>query len=106
AEFLRRVADLLGFQDSSRRREIRMNDVDRVRATQLDELLFQVDVFAGENRDVDRVGDLLEKVRVGPWHHVLEPRKVVLLEPLSETDAAIDANMAEMIGTKRDVHAD
>ena len=68
--------------------------------------LEQVDVLAREGRDVDRSRDLLEHLRVLPGDHVLQPGQLVGLEGLAQPDAAIDVDVAEVVGGQRDLVAD
>ena len=83
-----------------------MNDVDRMRPAERLERLLQVDVFAGKQRYRDIVLDLLEQLGVLPRDHVFEPRHVVFLEGSAEADTGVHADMAEMIGGERNIHAD
>src|SRR5262249_9254092 len=98
AEFLRRVADLFGFEDAARRGEIRVNDIDGVRAAELDKRLLEIDVFAGQDGNVDRVGDLLEQLGILPGNHVFEPGEVVLFERLAQANATVHADVPEVVG--------
>ena len=95
AILLGRVADLLGLQNPAGRHEIRLNHIDRVVPAQFDEGFLQIDILAGENRDVDGIGDFLQKVGILPGDHVFEPREVVLFKPLSQPDAAVDPDVTK-----------
>ena len=83
-----------------------MDHVHRAHVDQLDELLLQEDVLAGEDRDVGGIADLLHQLAVLPRHHVLHPREVVLLHRLRETDAAVDADVAVVVRRQRNLHPD
>ena len=100
------VADLLGFDQAARGREIGMDHVDRAHVDQLDEVLFQIDVFAGQDRRRRRGGDLLEQLAELPGHHVLHPREVPLLHRAGELDATVDADVTVMIRSERNLHPD
>ena len=47
-----------------------------------------------------------QQVGVLPRDHVFEPGHVVLLERLAQPDAGIHADVAEVVGGERDIHAD
>ena len=106
AVLVRVVTDLLGFHQATRRRQIRMNHVHRARIDQLDEVLLQVDVLAGQQGDVDCVADLLERGGVLPRHHVFHPREAPLLHRAGELDAAVHGDVPVVIRGERHVHAD
>src|ERR1019366_8186097 len=102
---LRHVADLFGFENAAGGQQIRVNDIHRVVPAQHLERLFQVDVLTGEDGEIHRVGDLLQQLRLLPGDHVLEPGEVVLGERLTQPDATVNAQAAEMIAGERNVHA-
>jgi hypothetical protein len=60
-----------------------MNDIHRVRPAQLDEVFLQINIFAREDGDVHRVGNLLQEVGALPRDHVFQPRHIVLRERLA-----------------------
>ena len=99
-----RVADLVRLEDSARGGEIGMNLAHGVRLAQLDEIFLQVDIFAGERGGGAFRRDALPQVSVLPGDHILHPGKVVFLISLSQPDAGVHADVAEVVHGKRDFH--
>ena len=83
--------------------------VDHVHGAHVDELvevLLQVDVLAGEDRDVDGVPDLLHQLAELPRHHVLHPGEVVLLHGPGQADAGVHVDVAVVVRGERHLGAD
>ena len=66
----------------------------------------RIDVLAGQERNIDVLVDLLQQIGVLPGDHVFEPRDIVFLQRLAQPDAGVDADVAEVVRGKRDIHAD
>jgi hypothetical protein len=106
AVLLRHIPDLVRLEDSTRRLQIRLNDIDRMLAAQDLEGFLEVDVLTGQGGHFNGVGDLLPKFGVIPRDEVLHPRQIEFLERLPEPDARIHPDVPEVVRGDGDLPAD
>ena len=83
-----------------------MNLADGVLLAQVDEALFQVDIFTGQDGGGALRRDVLQHLGVLPRNHVLHPRQVVFLVRLAQADDGVHAQVAEVVHRERNLHAD
>jgi len=84
-----------------------MHHVDGALVDQLLEAAVEcVDVLACQQRHVDGVLDLFEHVGVFPRDHVFQPSQRIRLQDLAQLDATVDADVAKMIRSDRDLPTD
>ena len=106
AVLLGQVADLLVLEDAARGEHVGVDDRNAAGFEQRFEAFLQVDVFAGADRDVDRLAQAHVLVGVLPGDHVLDPGQVVFFQALAQADAVLQGDMAEVVGGQRDGVAD
>src|SRR5579872_384749 len=82
-----------------------MNLAHRVFLTKHPERLFQINIFAGKNRGGALVGDLLQKIGVGPGNYIFHPREVVFLIGFSKPDDRLTSKGPEIINGQRYLHS-
>ena len=98
------VADLMGFEDAARRRDVRMNLADSVLLAQIDERLLQVNIFAGQDRSGTFHRDALQQVGVLPGNYILYPGEIVFLVSLAQSNDGMHADVAQVIHGERNFH--